>query len=324
MPDDAFEALAKDEPSASEDDTGDEQLSLPASSFEDIAKRAKRKGEPAAPSSDERLSSEYDSEDIIVAPRHSERESTGVKDTPRSRSSNEAGGHSQARSSSSPRNTGDADNEDEPGLHGGSSDLSDLGATPEPPGTELRSLEREQRRRKLELCECEGWCTCERYKIFYGFGSEEANSQAGEDDSVKRNVEAGPSTKRKRASNVNTEDEHDENILEHPSSSQSHKTGDSNNKLHDAAEGSDSKLSSQTHLSERVLANEQFPECAIRSTINSGKRRNASESERAAKRPRTEKLYSWDRGAKPARPPVGWVGGEWRGGHYEVQNCEDE
>jgi hypothetical protein len=54
----------------------------------------------------------------------------------------------------------------------------------------------------------------------------------------------------------------------------------------------------------------------MRSTITSGKRRNAfdDDNENAAKKTRTEQVYSWDRGDKPIRPPHGWVGGEWIGG----------
>ena len=178
IPDDAFDAVAKDEPSASkkklEDDdevgeselplsgdsigkaaeyqpyvpkeSDDDQVPVPASLFERFqraANRPSRKG--AGPSSSSLLESEDDSEDIIVAPRQSQGKSTAAKDTPQPRSS-KAGG--------------------------ASSDLSELGSTPEPVDPELVRLAGEEKRRKLELCQCEGWCTCERYNIFYGADSD--------------------------------------------------------------------------------------------------------------------------------------------------------
>lgn len=98
------------------------------------------------------------------------------------------------------------------------------------------------------------------------------------------------------------------------SSSQSKHTSDSNTRSHDEAEGSNSDLPSQTHLSERVLANEELPESSMRSTINNGKKSNAFDDERDTNKTSTEHVYSWDRGDKPMRPPTGWVGGEWIGG----------
>ena len=250
IPDDAFDAVAKDEPSASkkklEDDdevgeselplsgdsigkaaeyqpyvpkeSDDDQVPVPASLFERFqraANRPHRKG--AGPSSSSLLESEYDSEDIIVAPRKLQGNSKDVEDAPQPRSS-KAGG--------------------------ASSDLSELGSTPEPVDPELVRLAGEEKRRKLELCQCEGWCTCERYNIFYG-----------------------------------------------------------------AAEGS-SDLPSQSHLSERVLADEELPESSMRSTVNSGKRSIAFDDERAGKKRRTEQVFSWDRAGKPKRAPAGWEG-EW-------------
>jgi hypothetical protein len=351
VPDEAFDAAAKDEPSHSEDEAeehetpitrgtkqgvikrkpsdsqgeaGDDRVSLPAASFEEAAKRAARKGKQVSSSSNARLSSEYDSEDIIVAPCRSEPASTEVKDTPQPRSSIVSGDDPQAPGSSPPRHHGYVDNEDRPELNGGSSELSDLGATPEPSDPELVRLAREEIRRKLELCQCEGWCSCERYKLFYGSGPGDMDLRAAVRNVAQVNDKVGRPPKRKRASNVETEDHDDENVFENPSSSQSNKTSDSKNKVHEEAEGSDSELPSQTHLSERVLANEKFPESAMRSTINNGKRRKTFESKRAAKRARTEQAYSWDRGTKPTRPPAGWAGGEWVGGHYEVQDSDGE
>jgi hypothetical protein len=286
----ADETAAADTPSVPKDDLGDgESISLPASSFERAAHRASRQGKAAGPSSSSLLSSEYDSEDIIVAPRPSQGEFTP-----------------QPRSSTM-------------------SDLSDLGATPEPEDPELVRLAGEERRRKLDLCECEGWCTCEKYAIFYGFTPHD-NSNAGSDRSSADDSDAKTGTKRKRTpedtatagkkprtSTTSTQDENDSGSLNSP---QSKTTSDSNNTSQDATELSDSDLPSQTHLSERVLANEQYPESSMRSTITSGKRRNAfdDDNENAAKKTRTEQVYSWDRGDKPIRPPHGWVGGEWIGG----------
>jgi hypothetical protein len=357
VPDEAFEAAANDEPSSYEEEAEDDEedvapaaldasksapkhelpapegevendrASLPATSFEEIAKRATRKGKRVSSSSNECLSSEYDSEDIIVAPRRSQRESTDVKETPEPRSSSVMGGDIHGLGSSPPRDSSDPDDESRPEPNGASSELSDLGATPEPSDPELMRLAREQIRRKLDLCQCEGWCSCERYKIFYGSsGPDEVNPHAAKGTFAQQNDKAGPPAKgkRKRASNIDTEHHDDENVFENPSSSQSLNTNDSKTQSREEAEESDSELPSQTHLSERVLANEQFPESAMRSTINHSKRRKVFESERAAKRTRTEQTYSWDRGVKPTRPPAGWAGGEWVRGHYEVQDSAGE
>jgi hypothetical protein len=300
----ADETAAADTPSASRDDRGDDdRISLPASSFERAAHRASRQGKAAGPSSSSLLSSEYDSEDIIVAPRHSQGESTTQP-----RSSTSDGTRRKPNSSSS--------------------DLSDLGATPEPEDPELVRLAGEERRRKLDLCDCEGWCFCEKYKIFYGSAPRDNNSNAGSDRSSahddeastgskrKRTLDADTAAKKPRTSTTSTQDEDPENDSALLNSSQSKTTSDSSSKSHDTTELSDSDLPSQTHLSERVLANEQFPESSMRSTITSGKRRNAFDdgNENAAKKTRTEQVYSWDRGDKPIRPPHGWVGGEWIGG----------
>jgi hypothetical protein len=322
---DAVETAAADTPSDPKDDRGDnDRVSLPASSFERAAHRASRQGKAAGPSSSSRLSSEYDSEDIIVAPRHSQREST-----PQPRSSTMSDGDLKAPESSSPPNSGDTSSGNKRNPNGSSSDLSDLGATPEPEDSELVRLAGEERRRKLDLCECEGWCTCERYKIFYGFAPHDEESDAGSDRSPAYNEEAGTGTKRKRVpedaaivakkprtSTTSTQDEDYENDSGFLDSSQSKSTSDSNNRSHDAADLSDSDLPSQTHLSERVLANEQLPESSMRSTITSVKRRNVfdDDNEHDVKKTRTEQVYSWDRGDKPMRPPAGWVGGEWIGG----------
>lgn len=133
----AKKAAAEDEEEEKEED---DRVSLPASSFEGAALRASRQGKGVEPSSS-RLSSESDSEDIIIATRHPQSESDNMP----------------SESMREPNNV--------------SSDLSDLGSTPEPGDPELVRLAGEERRRKLEMCECESWCTCERYKTFYGFTS---------------------------------------------------------------------------------------------------------------------------------------------------------
>ena len=302
LPGDEDETAAEEKTSASKDGRGDDdRVSLPASSFERAAHQASRKGKAVGPSSSPLLSSEYDSEDIIVAPRH-------------------------PPESSPPPNSGNTSNKNRRKPNSSSSDLSDLGSTPEPVDPELVRLAGEERRRKLELCECEGWCTCEKYKIFYGFGPYEEDSDSGAGRSAEDSNKAVPSTKRKRSATTDAEDNdkigatakkmraamtemqnedfgNDFGLL---SSSQSKDSSESNKDTsHDAAEGSDFKLPSQTHLSERMLANEQFPESAMRSTLINGKRRNDFED---------EQVYSWDHGDKPMRPPAGWVGGEWIGG----------
>jgi hypothetical protein len=301
LPGDAVETAAEERPSSSKDDRGDDnQVSLPASSFERAAYQASRQGKAVGPSSSSLLSSEYDSEDIVVAPRH------------------------PPEPSSQP-NSGDTNNKNTRKPNGSSSDLSDLGSTPEPVDPELVRLAGEERRRKLELCECEGWCTCERYKIFYGFGPYEENSDSGaaaaDNDkavtSAKRkraattdaedNDKVGATAKRMRAAMTEMQNEDFDGDFGFLNSSQSKDSSDSNNNNtpHDAAEESDFELPSQTHLSERVLANEQFPESAMRSTLTNDKRRNDFED---------EQVYSWDHGDKPMRPPAGWVGGEWIAG----------
>lgn len=287
--------------------------------FEHAAHRASRKG--LGPSSSSRLSSEYDSEDIIVAPRRSERESSPP---PPSATADDAG--LKAPEPSSPRDSGNTSNNTGREPNTGSLDLSDLGSTPEPADPELVRLAGEERRRKLQLCECDGWCTCERYTIFYGFGSYEKSSDAGSDRSAAHDDKARAGTKRKRSPETNTsprkkraettsmQNEGYENDSGDLSSSQSKHTSDSNTRSHDEAEGSNSDLPSQTHLSERVLANEELPESSMRSTINNGKKSNAFDDERDTNKTSTEHVYSWDRGDKPMRPPTGWVGGEWIGG----------
>ncbi|KAM0704490.1 hypothetical protein Q7P35_008724 [Cladosporium inversicolor] len=288
--------------------------------FERAAHRASRKG--LGPSSSSRLSSEYDSEDIVVAPRRSEREST-----PEPRSSTADDDDLKAPESSSPRDSGNTSNGTGREPNTGSSELSDLGSTPEPADPELVRLAGEERRRKLQLCECDGWCTCERYKIFYGFGPYKKDSDAGSDRSAahdddkaakgtkrKRAPDTDTSPRKKRTAATDTQDEDYDADLGNMSSYQFKDTSDSNNTSLPTAEESDFKLPSQTHLGERVLANEQLPESSMRSTINSGKGSNAFDDKRDTNKIRTEQVYSWDRGDKPMRPPTGWVGGEWIGG----------
>lgn len=284
-----------------EEKEADDRVFLPASSFEGAALRASRQGKGVEPSSS-RLSSESDSEDIIIATRHPQSESDNM---PR-------------ESMREPNN--------------GSSDLSDLGSTPEPGDPELVRLAGEERRRKLEMCECESWCTCERYKTFYGFTSyDEAILDAETYNHAPSNEKAKAGTKRKRAATdektesapkrsrallSDTQNEDYENDFGSllGSSFPSKRTSDASSRSRFAVEGDDSDLPSQTHLSERVLANEQFEESSMRSTLNNGKSHNVFGDKRAGKKPYTEKVYSWDRGEKPMRPPTGWVGGEWIGG----------
>ena len=301
----AKKAAAEDEDGEKE---GDDRVSLPASSFEGAALRASRQGKGVEPSSSSRLSSEYDSEDIIIATRQPQHESDHMP----------------------------SENRREPNT--GSSDLSDLGATPEPADPELKRLAGEERRRKLQMCECESWCTCERYKIFYGFTSydevildAETYKSAPANDKAKAGTkrkhaattdtethgdDAGTAAKRSRASITDTqnEDYEDDFAFLLSSSSPSKRTSDASNRSRFALEGDDFDLPSQTHLSERVLSNEQFEESTMRSTLNNGKSHNLFGDKRAEKKPYTEKVYSWDRGEKPMRPPAGWVGGEWIGG----------
>ena len=305
-----------------EEDEEDDRVSLPASSFEGAALRASRQGKGVEPSSS-RLSSESDSEDIVIAARHPPSESDIVP-------------------SESMR---------EP--NSGSSDLSDLGSTPEPGDPELVRLAGE-RRRKVQTCEREGWCTCERYQIFYGFTPYDdvildaeaynpapANKKAkagtkrkrsATDDTETHSDNSGLAAKNSRASLTDTQNEdHESDFGSLPSSSSSSKrTSDASSRSRFAVEGDDADLPSQTHLSERVLANEQFEESSMRSTLNNGKSHNVYGDKRAGKKPYTEKVYSWDRGEKPMRPPTGWVGGEWIGGcdkaaatSREVQDSQD-
>ncbi|GAB7324545.1 hypothetical protein MBLNU13_g08449t1 [Cladosporium sp. NU13] len=301
----AKKAAAEDEEQEEEDD--DERVSLPASSFEGAALRASRQGKGVEQSSS-RLSSEYDSEDIIIAPRRPPSESDNMPSDSRR----------------------DANT--------GSSDLSDLGATPEPVDPELVRLAGEEGRRKLQMCECESWCTCERYKDFYGLTSyDEVILDAEAYNHAPSNDKAKSGSKRKRVATDDTETHSDKaqsaakksrtSITDTPnedyendfgsllrSNSQFSRASDANYRSRFAVEGDDSDLPSQTHLSERVLANEQFEESSMRSTLNTGKSHNVSGDKRDAKKPYTEKVYSWDRGEKPMRPPSGWVGGEWIGG----------
>lgn len=282
----------------------DGRVSLPASSFEGAALRASRQGKGVEPSSS-RLSSESDSEDIIIATRHPQSESDNMP----------------SESMREPNN--------------GSSNLSDLGSTPEPGDHELVRLAGEERRRKLQMCECEGWCTCEKYKTFYGFtpydevilDAEAYNSaphdykakagtkrkRAATTDTEAHSEKFGSAAKRSRASLTDAQNEDHENDFGSllSSSSPSKRTSDASNRSRFAVEGDDSDLPSQTHLSERVLANEQLEESSMRSTLNNGKSHNAFGDKRAGKKPYAEKVYSWDRGEKPMRPPTGWVGGEW-------------
>lgn len=48
------------------------------------------------------------------------------------------------------------------------SDLTSLGGTPPPEDSELRELELQRKLRQKPLCVCKGWCSCQKYKVFYG------------------------------------------------------------------------------------------------------------------------------------------------------------
>lgn len=293
--------------SDSESDEGD--APVPDEAFEDAAQDEL--------SDDDDSSSESDSEDIIVGRRTSQHEPTV---TPQPRLLVTSSDDPPAESSS-PLPNSDLDEEDERETNDSSSDLSDLGATPEPPDPELLRLVQEQRTRKLDLCECEGWCSCEKYKIFYGFGHQEQSSDADDASSTetgqKNETPAEEQTVSKAASEADAEDKDDEDVPANPSSSQKDDASDSaNNKQAEAPEASedfdsDSEFPSQTHLSERVLASEEFPESSMRSTINKGKRANNFEEESAVKKTRTDQVFSWDRIKKPSRAPAGWAGGKW-------------
>jgi hypothetical protein len=149
-----------------------------------------------------------------------------------------------------------------------SSELSDLDDTPEPPDPELERVAHDERMRQLDPCMCEGWCYCERYKLFYGFAPVAVGVEVTNLDFLADAATGSNSTNKQ------------ESAAEYPS---------------------------QTHLSERVLAIEEFPESAMRSTISKGTRaREVHEEEQLVPNRR-----SWERQAKPARPPFGWVGGQW-------------
>jgi hypothetical protein len=149
-----------------------------------------------------------------------------------------------------------------------SSELSDLDDTPEPPDPELERVAHDERMRQLDPCVCEGWCYCERYKLFYGFAPVAVGVEVTNLDFLADAATGSNSTNKQ------------ESAAEYPS---------------------------QTHLSERVLAIEEFPESAMRSTISKGTRaREVHEEEQLVPNRR-----SWERQAKPARPPFGWVGGQW-------------
>jgi hypothetical protein len=313
VPDDALETTADDAPPASENESEDDQASLPVNSFERAANRSASHGATLSDEEDE--SSESDSEDIIVAPRTSQYKPADLKNTPQARSSIIDSGDQHAQSSTPLSNSDEVDKQAERQPGGGSSDLSELGATPEPPDSELRRLARQQRRRVLELCKCEGWCCCDRYKIFYGLGSEDQSSAVGDASSTPDGQKVGATAqKRPTFGSHAAEDEADEDVFGNPSSSRNDISSDANKQAKAPME-SDLDFPSQTHLSERVLANEKFPESAMRSTIDmekgKGKRRNSFEDEPSPKRACTKQVFSWDRGAKPSRPPTGWSGGEW-------------
>jgi hypothetical protein len=331
-PDDAFETAADDAPPVSDDDSEDDQASLPVNSFERAANRSASHG--ATLSDDEDESSESDSEDIIVAPRTSQYTPADIKNTPQARSSIIDSGDQHAQSSTPLPNSEEVDKEAERQPGGGSSDLSELGATPEPPDSELRRLARQQRRRVLELCKCEGWCCCDRYKIFYGLGDQDQSSAVGDVSSTPDGQKVGATAQKRPASGSDAaEDEADEDVFGNPSSSRNDISSDTNKQAKAPVE-SDLDFPSQTHLSERVLANEKFPESAMRSTIyldgkGKGKRRNYFENEPSPKRARIKQVFSWDRSAKPSRPPTGWSGGEWVSKKVtsplrEVQDSEGE
>lgn len=71
-------------------------------------------------------------------------------------------------------------------------------------------------------------------------------------------------------------------------------------KCADPAERDDLCFPSQTHLPEHVLAGEQFPLSAMRTTTNPVDLGGSVHA------------FSWDSLPRPRRAPVGWVGGEWR------------
>jgi hypothetical protein len=330
LPNDAFETAADDAPPTSEDGSEDDNASLPVNPFERAANRSASHG--ATLGDDEDESSESDSEDIIVAPRTSQYKSADTKNTQQARSSIIDSGYQHVQSSSSLPNSAEVDKEDERQPHGSSSDLSELGATPEPPDTELRRLARQQRRRVLDLCNCEGWCSCERYKIFFGLGNEEQSPVVGSVSSTPDGQKVGAAAKKRPTSGTDADDEADEDVFGNPSSSRNDILSNAN-KQAGAPEGSDLDFPSQTHLSERVLASEKFSESAMRSTVDldekgKGKRRNYFGDEPSRKRTRTKQIFPWDRVAKPSRPPTGWSGGEWvtkaTSPVREIQDSEDE
>jgi hypothetical protein len=330
LPDDAFETAADDAPPASEDDSEDDKASLPVNPFERAVNRSASHG--ATHSDEEDDSSESDSEDIIVAPRTSQNKPADTNKIPQARSGIVDSGDQHVESSSPLPHSEEVDKEHERQPNGGSSDLSDLGATPEPPDSELRRLARQQRRRVLELCKCEGWCSCDRYKIFYGLGDQEQSPAVGDVSSTPDGEKLGIAAKKRPTSGTDAEEEADEDVFGNPSSYHNDVPSDVN-KQAEAPEKFDLDLTSQTHLSERVLANEIFPGSAMRSTVDmgdkgKGKRRNDFEDEPSPKRTRTKQVFSWDRVAKPSRPPTGWSGGEWvtkaTSPVREIQDSEDE
>ena len=215
--------------------------------------------------------------------------------------------------------------EDDSGSSSGS-ELSSLGPTPEPPNPELMRLEQARKSRERPLCTCEGWCSCIKYKAFYGhqqtFEGSNATGSCTENGGTKDvghgDVEA--------EENETEEDDGEENgvggnLVEKDGSGMD---AAENNSGEDEALSSDEaayepfiirdpaglNLPSQTHLSERVLAGEEFPTSAIRATLPPSERDDHTTAELDDF---GEQVFSWDQRARPRRPPVGWVGREWIG-----------
>lgn len=348
-----------------EDESENDKTSIPASSFEDVANRSARKA--TAMIDREVSNSESDSEDILVGPRNSQYESSNANETPNPRFSvmGSSGLHPRSQSpspasdelgaevldnhndsvassekddgsSSSSSEGDDSSYEAEGKVDDGSSGLSDLSSTPEPAEPELVHSKDHQKRHKLHVCKCEGWCSCERYTIFAGFGPSEMDDDAPRGIATKKSSESDATSTQDHALEADADQEDNEDITKNTTSRREISPIDGGNERHEAdvLEEDENEFPSQTHLSERVLAGKLFAESGMRSTIENKKRRCDSEDdedERDPKKIRAGQVFSWDRVAKPPRPPTGWVGGVWKNdcdenipAPREIQDSEDE
>lgn len=187
-----------------------------------------------------------------------------------------------------------------------SSVLSERDVTPSPPqDPQILRIERDLQGVQADFCECQFWCACKRYKIWYGSSIEEQEA------AMQKQIEEDEKIKKEEAKTAKDQSSGIDADVDTTSAGEKHEDDDEDDGVMMAP--------SQTHLPERALAKEVFPESAMRSTLNKGK----DEIDEPVV------LYttpSWDLRARPPRPPISWVG-PWKQeidmGNYQPPSVED-